>query len=200
MPVSLNIIFRSLPLHKCWFSSVLFFHPLNIRIVKSMVLVLKWEGKEIDIQIWRMLSAWYSLMFKDIWKLILRLCVLLFRHLMYEKSRIHEVYFSTAIFKRGNCSRTVLSELIEKKEKWRISLCVRGEAVISKSAFFLVGVNKNFSAFACRFSCFHCCFCNSLEFCWVCEEEQGLSPTTVIQHRSGRRWSSPFQPWVQSAP
>lgn len=82
-----------------------------------------------------MLLAWYSLMFQDCCKLILQLCVLLFGHFMYENRQIHEVFFSTAIFNGGNCGRTVPSELIEKKEKWRISLCVRGEALISKTAF-----------------------------------------------------------------
>lgn len=69
-----------------------------------------------------MLLVWYSLIFKDCCKLILQLCVLLFGHFMYEKSQINEVFFSTAIFNGGNCGRTVLSELIEEKEKWRISL------------------------------------------------------------------------------
>lgn len=82
-----------------------------------------------------MLLAWYSLMYQDCCKLILQLCVLLFGHSMYEKGQIHEVYFSTAIFKGGNCVRTVLSELIEKKEKCKISLSVRGEALMSKTAF-----------------------------------------------------------------
>lgn len=41
MPVSLNIISRSMLLQKGLFSNLLFFHVLNIRIAKSMILALK---------------------------------------------------------------------------------------------------------------------------------------------------------------
>lgn len=53
MSVSLNVISRSLLLQKCWFSNLLFSHPLNIRIVKSVVLVLnekKIRGRHPDLK------------------------------------------------------------------------------------------------------------------------------------------------------
>lgn len=53
MSVSLNVISRSLLLQECWFSNVLFSHSLNIRIVKSVVLVLsemKIRGRYPDLK------------------------------------------------------------------------------------------------------------------------------------------------------
>lgn len=156
MPVSLNIISRSLPLQKCWFSNVLFSHPLNTRIVKSMVLVLKWEGKK------RQTSKFEECCWPGIaWCLRIAEksyfgCVCYFLDPWCVKKAEYMRCISAQPYSREGTVAGLCSVSWQKRKKNGGFSSVSEEKLWSPNPLsLLAGVSKNFSAFACRFCCFH---------------------------------------------